>query len=211
MDMIQFRPVCKDDFADIRQILCEIWHFDRYTADPKVLDAMLNAFLQGYLLHQNYSNIAIQDGTVVGFLLGKCETLPRAKHRIRYLFSLLKNILVLSFTRDGRSAFRIQRKLTVLGETLLKGRRGEFDGELVLFATDPSVRGAGIGKKLLADFNAYLKANGAKNACLLTDSFCNFGFYEYLGYARASQVSGYTGAEPDGGGPTEFYLYTYRV
>ena len=80
----------------------------------------------------------------------------------------------------------------------------------VLFVTAPAARGLGIGKELLARFNQFLVQNGARRPFLLTDTLCNYGFYDHLGFRRLAETEGLLGIEPDGK-PMHFFLYGYEL
>ena len=60
----------------------------------------------------------------------------------------------------------------------------DVDGELCLFAVDPSRNGQGIGSILLAEFEKRVKG---RNIFLYTDSNCTYQFYEKRGFERADE------------------------
>ena len=60
----------------------------------------------------------------------------------------------------------------------------QVDGELCLFAVDPSRKGQGIGSILLAEFEKRVKG---KNIFLYTDSNCTYQFYEKRGFERVDE------------------------
>ena len=60
----------------------------------------------------------------------------------------------------------------------------DVDGELCLFAVDPSRKGQGIGSILLAEFEKRVKG---KNIFLYTDSNCTYQFYEKRGFERVDE------------------------
>lgn len=56
-----------------------------------------------------------------------------------------------------------------------------FDGELSILIIDKSLRGKGIGKKLLSEVFNLAKKDNMKNLQILTDESCSFYVYEALG------------------------------
>ncbi|MEA4854261.1 MAG: GNAT family N-acetyltransferase [Christensenella sp.] len=210
METTQFRTLHKKDFPQVRKLISDIWNFERYTNNPKLLDVFAGSFLDVYLLNQNYTRVAVENDKITGLLIGRCESLSVSR-KPRYLFSLLKNLAYLHISKQGRRIASIQKRFAALSAKLFDEVDDTFDAELVLILTAPIARGRGIGKKLLYDFNAFLKAHGSHSVCLITDSFCNYRFYDRLGYTRAAASSGITGAEPCEDSFTAFYLYTYQL
>ena len=60
------------------------------------------------------------------------------------------------------------------------------DNELILFINDPSVRGQGVGATMLLRFEDYLRAQGARDYYLFTDTTCTYGYYERHGFTRVA-------------------------
>ena len=60
----------------------------------------------------------------------------------------------------------------------------DFDGYISFLALDNSMRGKGIGKKLLELLKEKMDENGVKKVCVFTDTTCNVEFYEKQGFTR---------------------------
>ncbi len=58
--------------------------------------------------------------------------------------------------------------------------KNKFDGEVSMLIIDKSLRGKGIGKKLLSDVFKLAKQDGLKNIYIVTDDSCNYHVYESL-------------------------------
>ena len=56
-----------------------------------------------------------------------------------------------------------------------------FDGEVSMLIIDKSLRGKGLGKKLLAEVFELAKKDNMKNLQILTDESCSYYIYESLG------------------------------
>ena len=65
--------------------------------------------------------------------------------------------------------------------------------EIVLLWTDESIRGQGIGQRLLADLENAGRGRGARLAMLETFSFQAPGFYQDRGYQTFGLIEGYGG------------------
>lgn len=59
-----------------------------------------------------------------------------------------------------------------------------FDGEVSMLIIDKSLRGKGIGKKMLSDIFKLAKKDNMKNLQILTDESCSYYIYESLGCKR---------------------------
>ncbi len=211
MDDILLRPVTKEDHPQIKQILCDIWHFDRYMKSDRSLALLLDMLLHSYYYASNYTQAAVKDGKILGFVFGNSNKRPARRNSFLHLLGVTLDRLRLTLSPEGREGLAVQIRISRLGGQLMEHREGQFDGELVLFATAQQVRGQGIGKKLLFAFNDYLRDSGAKFIYLMSDSFCNYGFYEHLGYRRIATKRGLVGVEENEASPSEFYLYAYEV
>lgn len=210
MEPIHYRNVTKQDYPQVSEMLCGIWQFDRYLGDAEVARRAGLAFWYAYLARQNYAEVAECGGKILGVLLGHCASLPFPAEHKGFEKEARRFLREFSRSGEGRRFYKAQTRTAKYERQLLAPYEDGFDAELVLFATAPEARGLGIGKCLLSRFNAFLKNQDARHAFLLTDSFCNFGFYDHLGYERLAEVEGLLGIEPDGK-PLHFYLYGYEV
>ena len=59
-----------------------------------------------------------------------------------------------------------------------------FDGEVSMLIIDKSLRGRGIGKKILSNIFELTKKDSLKNLQILTDDSCSYYIYEALGCKR---------------------------
>jgi GNAT superfamily N-acetyltransferase len=86
--------------------------------------------------------------------------------------------------------------------------RGMADDDcLSLLVVSPDARGLGLGRRLVDAAGDYLRRQGATTLHLVTDTTCDWPFYEHLGLERL-------GARPGSGGtthPDEYFLYGTRL
>lgn len=210
MEPIHYRGITQQDYPQVSSMLCEIWKFDKYLRDADVVRRAGLAFWYSYLARQNYAEIAEREGAVLGVLLGHCASLPFPPEHKGFEKEARRFLREFSKSGEGRKFYKAQTRTAKYERRLLAPYEGKFDAELVLFATAPNARGLGVGKGLLSRFNAFLEEREARRVFLLTDSFCNFGFYDHLGYERLGETEGLLGIEEDGK-PLHFYLYGYEV
>jgi ribosomal protein S18 acetylase RimI-like enzyme len=60
------------------------------------------------------------------------------------------------------------------------------DATIMLFVVDGSMRGLGLGRKLITHFRSYAGRMGAKHVSLYTDVESNWKFYEKTGFKRVA-------------------------
>lgn len=89
-------------------------------------------------------------------------------------------------------AISFYKKLDAIYEELLAPFKDYFDLGLVFLVLDAKTQGFGIGKKLYLYVQDYLKAQNCKHTYVYTDTWCNYKFYEALGFSlkAKSQIVG---------------------
>ena len=63
-----------------------------------------------------------------------------------------------------------------------------FDGELSMLIIDKSIRGKGIGKKLLLEVFDMAKQDNMKHLQILTDESCDYNIYESVGCKKVYET-----------------------
>lgn len=66
--------------------------------------------------------------------------------------------------------------------------KDRFDGEVSMLILDSSLRGKGIGKKMLSDVFELAKKDNVKNLSINTDDSCSYYIYESLGCNRVYET-----------------------
>ncbi|MEG0594461.1 MAG: GNAT family N-acetyltransferase [Christensenella sp.] len=210
MKTINYRPIQKNDYPQIIELLSAVWQFDKYINDTRTAKRAGESFWLSYIARQNYAEVAERDGEILGLLLGHCAAVPFSPEHENQLVTAKNSLRQFMFSKEGRKFYKLQKRTAKYERQLLSTHDGDFDSELVLFATAPAARGLGIGKALLCRFNAFLQEHGALRAHLMTDSFCNVGFYDHLGYSKVGEKKVSLGAAQPST-PFYFYLYAYKV
>lgn len=187
MTNIVYRPYQPQDAEDIKKIINEAFYIHRYVTGRLVLDSALEIYLRERLLASTWTRVAVQDGRVVGVIMGQVDGQPRLggrfTNRLLTLAHMLRaGILGLPQWKSMRQYFAFER---VYGE-LRKKTPSPLTDELTLFAVDSSTRGLGIGKTLYRDYLDHLRSLGRSDFYLYTDSLCTFQFYEKQGMTRTA-------------------------
>ncbi len=187
MTNIVYRPYQPQDAEDIKKIINEAFYIHRYVTGRLVLDSALEIYLRERLLASTWTRVAVQDGRVVGVIMGQVDGQPRLGGRftnrlLTLAHTLRAGILGLPQWKSMRQYFAFDR---VYGE-LRKKTPSPLTDELTLFAVDSSTRGLGIGKTLYRDYLDHLRSLGRSDFYLYTDSLCTFQFYEKQGMTRTA-------------------------
>lgn len=84
-------------------------------------------------------------------------------------------------------------------------RCGMADDDCVqLLVVSPEARGLGLGRRLLDRARRYLHEQGATRYHLVTDTECDWGFYEHLGLRRLGEQATLS---PEGLTPDVYFVY----
>jgi ribosomal protein S18 acetylase RimI-like enzyme len=198
-----FRPVTEKDADFIKKMVDETWEFNAYSDNTLITNLILSDYLKSLFNKSNYSDIAVYNDQPVGFLFGRCDTisgenlktlLPFENHNTETIDDTGWNI----YLRD-------LKKIKDADDFLIKDKKDLFDGELILFIIDGHHRKSGIGRTLLERFMKHLRENNVKRAYLFTDDYCNFEFYDKIGFHKENVTSINLSDSND----RKFFLYSF--
>ncbi|MCL0059350.1 GNAT family N-acetyltransferase [Dehalococcoidia bacterium] len=145
-----------------------------YTAAAEVCDAV-----------STYSELAIVDGEVAGFIFGRIErhfTLMDKCRSVKRYLPLLGRFLL--------GEFGPRRKLLqLLGplageEQVLRRNVPPSEGRIEYFAVSPEYQGKGVGTRLMDRFVQYAGRYGVRAVSVFTGETVSFWFYERYGFQR---------------------------
>lgn len=188
MEEIIYRKLRKSDYEEIKNLINISFFIEDYVENDKVLDLELECELYEALVEQSYTCIAEKDGKVVGFIMGQAESdysvLDHLDYYFNYYLNLIKWRILAFFKNDNLDD---SKKLNKTYDYFLKNSKENYDGVLSLFIVSEEAQGYGIGTELMQKFQDYLKEEDVEKIYLFTDSFCNYGFYDYLGFKRKNK------------------------
>jgi GNAT superfamily N-acetyltransferase len=208
---LKFRKIKVSDYRAIKDIMSEIWHLDEDVEDRRSLAFYENAYLYFYLGNSNYYEVAVADGKVVGYLMGRCDYVKTGAAHARYWIRYYMAKLRLFFSSSGREGLEIINKTLHVDNKLLRDHANEFDGELCLFAVSQEYRKHGIGIMLLEHFHEFMRKNGAESYYLYTDTYCDTKFYDQNGFELISLDTVDFGDEEEGVRLPKYMLYKYNI
>lgn len=183
---ITYRPLEKNDYKALANMISNTWHYEKITS-PFASLHLSYAFLYSSLAHHTYTQVAVSNNTPVGLIIGRTNDVP-LKHKCYYVY-LLFHLVLLLFTSEGKQAVQSFRRNSQVSQALLKLTYESYDGEVLFFAVDQTLRGSGVGSYLFDDYLNYLKTKGARTFYLFTDTTCTYTFYEYKGLKRIGALT----------------------
>ncbi|MEF9988870.1 MAG: hypothetical protein RR797_07325, partial [Christensenella sp.] len=66
MKTINYRPIQKNDYPQIIELLSAVWQFDKYINDTRTAKRAGESFWLSYIARQNYAEVAERDGEILG-------------------------------------------------------------------------------------------------------------------------------------------------
>lgn len=185
-EMITLRPLRKEDYPQIEDIIRKTWKYDSLSKSPKDARHMARLYLRSCLRRATFSCVAVENDKVLGIILANSKH-AASKPGILSALSQFYAILLLFTTRSGRKLGRFFQRIDTTDIELLQDCSRDFDGEICFFAVDENTRGTGLGKKLFAAALDYLKKEKVHSFYLFTDSSCTYQFYEKRGMQRLAE------------------------
>ena len=188
MGEIIYRNIRKSDYEDIKNLINTSFFIEEYVENDTVLDLELECELYEALVEQSYTCIAEKEGEVIGFIMGQAEEDYSIIDHIGYYYKYYINLIkwkVCAWLKKDK--LEDSKKLNKTYDYFLKNSKENYDGVLSLFIVSEKAQGYGIGTELMKRFQNYLKEQDVEKFYLFTDSFCNYGYYDYLGFKRKNK------------------------
>ena len=209
MQQITIRDIDAKDIPDIHCVIRTIWDWDDVSDDQAVVDATVGMYLNDVLYDSTFGKIALLGDQVVGVIFGSVEGQPAIFRGVQTNSMEHMMVLLGASDDDRHNIYDYLSKLRGAYEQLICGREDGYDGTLDFLVLSEDARGMGIGKKLWHELTKYFKAHKVQTIYVYTDTDCNFGFYEHLGFARIGEKM--VAFEEYGESYTEnIFLYDYR-
>lgn len=181
---LTFRPFQAHDFATLSQVIRQTWHYDRFLP-PAAARRQANAFLSACLAEQTFTQVALDQGTPVGIIMGKDLRAPHPPFSLR--LRALGHILLLLLSRPGRTIARFYQQIDAVDRNLLQRTGHQYQGELSFFVVHPDWRGKGVGKALYQAFLDHMAQQQVRDFYVFTDTSCHYPFYERQGMVLCGQ------------------------
>ncbi len=182
-----------------KNICCEMmrntWMYERFFPNTKNPMNLYKFMLSNYLYESDYTEIAVSldennNETVLGFLFGQTKNISLGKKILHFLFMVKVSVLWLLGAYGNRTDILELLKKMKEDEEVMFADISADDAHMHLFFTEEQARGLGIGKQLLVHFEDYCKKNDISSIVLITDTDCNYGFYDHIGFERIKEQKG---------------------
>lgn len=188
MEKITYRDLIKDDYEEVKKLICEAFGFNDFIKDKKTLDYLLSIYLQSCIIDSTFSKVAVKNSTVIGIILGNAK---KDKNKIRKphnIFSIVCYVAKLLFSsKENKEPMKEFTKIQNTYKELIKERKKDFQGCLQLFIVSKDCRGLGIGKSLVSTLFKYMQTFNVASLYLYTDTRCNYGFYDSHNFKRINE------------------------
>lgn len=205
---VKYRAIKKEDYNDIKELICEGFEFKDFIKDEKFLKEILNLYLNGCLIDSSNSVVAVKDGRVIGIILTKAKLDKTKMTSYKNTISALKSFIKINLVKgENKKSLKTFSKIQKVYKEFIADRKDLYDGSINLFIVSKSARGLGIGKKLLEHSFKYMRKNNCKNIYLYTDTICNYGFYDSQGFKRVKEKE----IDIDDKNKLNVFLYDYNL
>lgn len=202
---VLYRPGRAVDEEALLSLILSAWHYRKWVP-PRAVRAMGQYYLYKILSRSDVVQVAVRQGQVVGVAAERMVRNGAAAYRLRKWGAFLRVLLCGQGTRQMLQFIQCDR----MERSMLKKTGLAFDGALNLLVVREDQKGRGIGGELYRRFLGQMEALGLKRFYLLTDSACDYQYYERQGLRRIAQRTFYwREAGPQGRAvfPEEYYLY----
>lgn len=169
------------DSFEVARAISDTWNLETDITNKFVLKTSSLAYLYYMLAKSNYSKLLFDDKKIAAVLFARNE------HKLNFLkIPRLLIMFLLTFflllTKEGKNLYRYQLDYNRVSDSLLSKNNKSYDGEAVLLFSLPCYKGKGYGSILLNNYKSYMNGLGYFNLYLITDDYCNYKFYDKMGY-----------------------------
>ena len=185
MNKVIYRELMKEDYKEVKNLICEAFGFSNFIKDKNILDIVTHFYLQECVSDSSFSKIAEMDNKVIGIILGKEKSDERTLHELNNKSLVSEKVLeTIMVDEENRMMIKEFSRIQDTYKEIIKGKERDFDGCIQLFIVAKEARGLGIGKELLKYLFEYMKSLKVNSLYLYTDTRCNYGFYDSQNFER---------------------------
>lgn len=178
---LEIRDLNKRDYRKAIEFAVKGMHFDRYINKEPALSAYGRYFLYLELQRATHVFAAYMGTRLVGVLIADLRNEEKKYRSLwRSLYVGLVKLGMKCMAAGGADLYDAANQKMYEQYT----QQAEPDGEICFLAADNTVRGQGIGTRLLQALTE--KARG-KRVYLYTDSNCTYQFYEHRGFQKIGE------------------------
>lgn len=185
MTDIRYRPMAPTDFDAMAALVGEVWYD---APDARTAQLMGAVDLATCLRRTTYSQVALVDGELAGFILARVG-LPGPQVDAEWARAAddAARELRACDPAAAESQLAYLQEVDDINARLLAEGGVEGRCEVVLFLLASAARGLGVGRALFDGAEGALAQRGAREVFLFTDDSCTWGFYEHRGLRRTAE------------------------
>lgn len=172
-------------FDDLKNLVGKTWHTD---ASGSVNETEAWADTHAYTKRADHGFVVYENEQLLGACLVSCKP-----------FSLLAS-------DEAYSDTFVYEELQASEELIGTSWDEEDFAQILLLIVAPESKGKGIGKKLVNQAETYFLEQKKNAYCLVTDTDCDWSFYEHLNMKRIAEKRS---AHPDA--PCAYYVYKQQL
>ena len=198
---VQFREFGLDDLDAVAAMADDIWFRNEY--GPKNSFPMSYLYVYDCLRKQTSTVVAEENGRVVGIVSVRDHTKRSSKPIKKKDVKLYaRDFLV---TDESESLIQLYTMFNRQNDKMVKdcGLRGK--DEILLLMVDITMRGRGLGKELFRKAMEQFSGKKGRRGYVLTDSACNYIFYDKVGCELVEHAT-----MDFGGTPLKTMLYSFK-
>lgn len=184
MQKFIYRDIQEKDYDALEKLLDMTGYFKKITPNNKVRQIVLQVYLRSCLEDSTFTKVVEHEGQVIGIVCGRNNKHSKKVAWTPYTAGILSRLIYLHLLKEGRKTLKAHRDFSQNYKELMGDKEQWFDGELTLLIVDKQYRRVGIGKTLIHQFLEYMKKTKAKNFYLLTDTMCQYTFYDHQGFRK---------------------------
>ena len=170
----------KDTFKTAKAV-SDAWNLETEIKNKYVLKFTCLAYLYFMLAKSNYVKLLFENNKIAAVLLARNDHKTNWFKIFNLIFMLIFSFFLV-LTKDGRNLFNYQLEYNRVLDILMTKNNKEYDGEAVLLFSLPEYKGKGYGSILLNGYKDYMNNLGFFNLYLITDDYCNYKYYDKIGY-----------------------------
>jgi len=209
-NQIELRTLEIKDLGAIKEIINEVWDFASLIQSDKVLDATLALYFNSVIMNATFAEVALFAGELVGVIFGSIEgAKPKFLHMLENPSAITMTLMQAS-DDERRGICEYFGKQSAVYDELLELQNETYDGCLDFIILSERVQGKGVGKALWNSLTTYFKEHDVSKLYVFTDTDCNYGFYDHLGFTRRAEKEVVYNFDDFEYTPVNF-LYDYRI
>jgi len=212
MDKIIFRDLCSADLPKIREIVNDSWDWASLFEKQEALEATLGLYVNMALHKSSFTKVAVLDSQPVGVIMGYVDGDEPVGRLLMDDSAIYTLALLNTVEHDQKAIYEYLSKTQEVYDKLYETVGIDYDANLVFIAVTEKARGLNVGKQLWFKLLDYLKQKDVQSVYLFSDTECNFGFYDHMGFTkRVSLETQFVFEDTPGNFEQTIFLYDFRV